>query len=59
MADCREWAEALEVRKDKLKDLVERGKNPFEITKFDVTNHSQEIKDFINNKYKGAVVPAF
>ena len=35
----------IQVRKDKLKDLVERGKNPFEITKFDVTNHSQEIKD--------------
>ena len=24
---------------------MERGKNPFEITKFDVTHHSQEIKD--------------
>ena len=35
----------LQVRRDKLKDLVERGKNPFEITKFDVTHHSQEIKD--------------
>ena len=29
----------LQVRRDKLKDLVERGKNPFEITKFDVTHH--------------------
>ena len=35
----------IQVRKDKLKDLMERGKNPFEITKFDVTHHSQEIKD--------------
>ena len=35
----------LQVRRDKLKDLMERGKNPFEITKFDVTHHSQEIKD--------------
>ena len=35
----------IQVRKDKLKDLIERGKNPFEITKFDVTHHSQEIKD--------------
>ena len=34
----------IQVRKDKLKDLVERGKNPFEITKFDVTHHSEEIK---------------
>ena len=35
----------IQVRKDKLKDLVARGKNPFEITRFDVTNHTQEIKD--------------
>ena len=35
----------IQVRKDKLKDLMERGKNPFEITKFDVTHHSQVIKD--------------
>ena len=35
----------IQVRKDKLKDLIERGKNPFEITKYDVTHHSQEIKD--------------
>ena len=34
----------IQVRKDKLKDLVARGKNPFEITRFDVTNHTQEIK---------------
>ena len=35
----------IQVRKDKLNDLMERGKNPFEITKSDVTHHSQEIKD--------------
>ena len=35
----------LQVRRDKLQDLVSRGKNPFEITKFDVTHHSMEIKD--------------
>lgn len=35
----------IQVRKDKLKDLVERGMNPFEITKYDVSHHSQEIKD--------------
>ncbi len=34
----------IRVRKDKLKDLVERGKNPFEITRYDVTHHSEEIK---------------
>lgn len=35
----------LQVRRDKLQDLVARGKDPFEITKFDVTHHSMEIKD--------------
>ena len=35
----------LKVRREKLADLQERGKNPFEITKYDVTHHSQEIKD--------------
>lgn len=35
----------LQVRRDKLKELQENGKNPFEITKFNVTHHSKEIKD--------------
>jgi len=35
----------VEVRKDKLKELCEKGKNPFEITKFDRTHTSKEIKD--------------
>ncbi len=35
----------LKVRRDKLKDLQERGKDPFQITKFDVTNHSTDIKE--------------
>ena len=35
----------LKVRREKLADLQERGKDPFQITKFDVTHHSQEIKD--------------
>ena len=35
----------LKVRREKLADLQEKGKNPFEITKYDVTHHSQEIKD--------------
>ncbi len=35
----------LKVRRDKLKDLQERGKDPFQITKFDVTHHSTDIKD--------------
>ena len=35
----------LKVRREKLADLQERGKDPFRITKFDVTHHSQDIKD--------------
>ena len=33
------------VRREKLADLQENGKNPFLITKYDVTHHSMEIKD--------------
>lgn len=35
----------LKVRRDKLADLQANGKDPFKIVKFDVTHHSQEIKD--------------
>ncbi len=34
-----------QVRIDKLNDLVARGKNPFEITKYDVSHHAQDIKE--------------
>ena len=35
----------LKVRREKLADLQANGRNPFEIVKYDVTHHSQEIKD--------------
>ncbi len=35
----------LKVRREKLKNLQDNGKDPFQITKFDVTAHSSEIKD--------------
>ena len=35
--------ELMQVRRNKLADLKENGKNPFEITKFDVTYTSDEI----------------
>ena len=35
----------LKVRREKLTNLIEAGKNPFEITKCDVTHHSMDIKD--------------
>ena len=35
----------LKVRREKLADLQEQGKDPFVITKYDVTIHSQDIRD--------------
>lgn len=35
----------LKVRREKLADLQERGKDPFQITKYDVTHHSMDIKN--------------
>ena len=35
----------LKVRREKLAELQENGKDPFQITKYDVTHHSQEVKD--------------
>ncbi len=35
----------LKVRREKLADLQERGKDPFEITKYDQTHHSEEVKE--------------
>ena len=35
----------LQVRRDKLAELQAAGKDPFEITKYDVTNHSEDVKE--------------
>ena len=35
----------LKARREKLSTLQEAGKDPFQITKYDVTTHSQDIKD--------------
>ena len=35
----------LKVRREKLAELQAEGKDPFQITKYEVTHHSQEIKD--------------
>ena len=35
----------LKVRREKLADLQANGKDPFQITKFDVTHHSMEVKN--------------
>ena len=35
----------LKVRREKLADLQANGKDPFQITKFDQTHHSLEVKN--------------
>ena len=35
----------LKIRREKLAELQENGKDPFQITKFDVTHHSMDVKD--------------
>ena len=41
----QDLGQLLKIRREKLSALQENGKNPFEITKYDVTHHSQDIKD--------------
>lgn len=43
MQSEQEINELLQVRRDKLAELREKGKDPFEIMKYDVTKHSNEI----------------
>ena len=38
-------SELLRIRRDKLAELQSRGQDPFQITRFDVTHHSDEVKD--------------
>ena len=37
-----------EIRREKLASLVEAGKDPFKVTKFDVTHHSEDVKADFN-----------
>ncbi len=41
----QELSEILQIRRDKLKTLQEAKMDPFEVTVFDVSHHTQEIKD--------------
>lgn len=44
-AGSADLSELLKIRRDKLAELRSAGKDPFVITKFDVTHHSTEVKD--------------
>ncbi len=35
----------MQVRKEKLEEMQKEGKNPFEVTKYDIKNYSKQIKD--------------
>ena len=41
----KELSEVLQVRRDKLTELKENGKNPFEITKYERTAYAKQIRD--------------
>ena len=41
---AQDLSELLQIRRDKLADLQRRGKDPFKITKYDVSHHSEEVK---------------
>ncbi len=40
-----ELSELLQIRRDKLTELNEMGRNPFEITKYEASHKAQEVKD--------------
>ena len=51
----KQYSELLQIRRDKLKELQENGRDPFEITKYDVTAKAQDIKDNYSD-YEGKKV---
>lgn len=42
---AQELSEILQIRRDKLSELQAAGKDPFQITRYDVTHHTADIKD--------------
>ena len=42
-ATGEELRELLKIRRDKLKNLQDLGKDPFEVTKFEITHHTTDI----------------
>ncbi len=44
-APVQDTKQLLKVRRDKLAELQQAGKDPFQITKYDVTHHSTDIKN--------------
>ena len=53
---AQDMGELLRIRRDKLKVLQDEGRDPFTITRFDVTHHTQDIKDNFDAMEGQAVV---
>ena len=52
----QDLSEILRIRRDKLAKMQENGKNPYEITSFDVQEKAQEIIDGFEGGYEGKTV---
>ena len=46
-------SELLQIRRNKLNELMESGQHPYEITRFDVDAHAKEIVDGFDNGFEG------
>ena len=42
-------SELLQIRRNKLNELMESGQNPYDITRFEVNAHSREIVESLEN----------
>lgn len=58
MSDEQNLSEVLQIRRDKLQDLRDMGRDPFKIEKYDVKDYSQDIKEKFSEYEGKAVVSA-
>ena len=56
MEEEQDLSEILRVRREKLKNLQDQGKNPYEYTSFDAKQHAQEIVEHFEEEYEGKQV---
>ena len=45
ISNAQDLSEQEQIRREKLKALQEAGKDPYRITRFEVTHHSEEIRN--------------
>ena len=56
MEEEQDLSEILRVRREKLKNLQDQGKNPYEYTSFDAKQHAQEIVEHFEEEFDGKQV---